>query len=275
VTKNRKSDEKGPAKAKRGAKHDGPFAGLGELRKKLEQEEAARVAAKSKPAAAARSRPAPANAPTGPSATFAPSTTFAGEDEALAFHRLMGGVTPLDRTRSRIPKSLASIEPGAARAQSVAGERATTRANDEVHEHLRALVEGGSRFEVSDDGRRVEGRRADVPAEWLRKIRRGLLPIDGRLDLHGLRAEDARAALDDFLRDKRAQGERCVLVIHGKGAHTSGGPEARETRTSSGILRGEIAAWLSQGRSSANVAAFATARDDDGGEGAVYVLLRR
>ena len=111
-----------------------------------------------------------------------------------------------------------------------------------------------------------------MPAEWLRKIRRGLLPVDGRLDLHGLRAEEARTALEEFLRDKRADGERCVLVIHGKGAHTSGGAE---TRTSSGILRGEIAAWLSQGRSSASVAAFATAREDDGGEGAVYVLLRR
>jgi DNA-nicking Smr family endonuclease len=64
----------------------------------------------------------------------------------------------------------------------------------------------------------------------------------------------------------RARGERCVLVIHGKGDHSPRG---------AGVLRGEIAAWLSQGASSEQVAAFATAQRDDGGEGAVYVLLRR
>jgi DNA-nicking Smr family endonuclease len=64
----------------------------------------------------------------------------------------------------------------------------------------------------------------------------------------------------------RARGERCVLVIHGKGQHSAGGI---------GVLRGEIAAWLSQGACSASVAAFATARGDDGGEGAMYVLLRK
>jgi DNA-nicking Smr family endonuclease len=63
-----------------------------------------------------------------------------------------------------------------------------------------------------------------------------------------------------------ARGERCVLVIHGKGEHSPG----RQA-----VLRGEIAAWLSQGTSSQHVAAFATSGASDGGEGAVYVLLRR
>jgi DNA-nicking Smr family endonuclease len=57
-----------------------------------------------------------------------------------------------------------------------------------------------------------------------------------------------------------------VLVIHGKGDHSPMGV---------GVLRGEISAWLSQGASSEHVAAFSTARDSDGGPGAVYVLLRR
>jgi DNA-nicking Smr family endonuclease len=100
----------------------------------------------------------------------------------------------------------------------------------------------------------------------LRKLRRGLFPIDARLDLHGLRREDAEAALERFLREKRARGERCLLVVHGKGQHSPGGL---------GVLRGEIAAWLSQGRTSVYVSAFATAGREDGGEGAVYVLLVR
>jgi DNA-nicking Smr family endonuclease len=64
----------------------------------------------------------------------------------------------------------------------------------------------------------------------------------------------------------RARGERCVLVIHGKGEHSPQG---------AGVLRGEMAAWLSQGAASEHVAAFTTAGEHDGGEGAVYVLLRR
>ena len=87
-----------------------------------------------------------------------------------------------------------------------------------------------------------------------------MLPIDGRLDLHGLAPEAAREKLVEFLRTMRARGERCVLVIHGKGM---------------GVLRGEISAWLSQGKARESVLAFATARGDDGGEGAVYVALRR
>jgi DNA-nicking Smr family endonuclease len=57
-----------------------------------------------------------------------------------------------------------------------------------------------------------------------------------------------------------------VLVIHGKGRNSAGGVA---------VLRGEVSAWLSQGASSAHVAAFTTARREDGGEGAMYVLLRR
>jgi DNA-nicking Smr family endonuclease len=86
------------------------------------------------------------------------------------------------------------------------------------------------------------------------------------LDLHGLGAEDARTKMLEFLKTQRTRGERCVLVIHGKGEHSERG---------NGVLRGEISAWLSQGRAREHVAAFATAREEDGGEGAVYVALRR
>jgi DNA-nicking Smr family endonuclease len=142
-------------------------------------------------------------------------------------------------------------------------EGAAEREAEEVHAHLRALVEGG-RFEVEDDGCRAEGRRAGVPHDVLRKLRRGLFPIDARIDLHGHRTEEARDALARFLGEKRARGERCVLVVHGKGEHSPG---------RFGILRGEMAAWLSQGLASVHVAAFSTAEPEDGGEGATYVLL--
>jgi DNA-nicking Smr family endonuclease len=135
-----------------------------------------------------------------------------------------------------------------------------------VRDRIRELVEEGARFEVADDGRRVEGRRVELPVDVVRRLRRGLLPVDARIDLHGMVAKEARAQLELFLRTMRARGERCVLVVHGKGQHSPQGI---------GVLRGEIAAWLSQGSSSRHVAAFATARESDGGEGAVYVLLRK
>jgi DNA-nicking Smr family endonuclease len=129
-----------------------------------------------------------------------------------------------------------------------------------------SVIDADSRFEVTDDGRHVEGRRVDVPPADLRKLRRGQRPVDARLDLHGKTAVEARDEVARFLGAMRARGERCVLVIHGKGKGSPGG---------SGVLRGEIAAWLSQGPASAHVDAFASADADDGGEGAVYVQLRR
>jgi len=226
----------------------GPFDALKMLKQELEKKEAAG------PAKKAPAPPAPPRAPEGP------------QDEELMLHRLLAGVTPLDRSKgSRVPKQ--KVERSEAVEQRARkGAELAEKEREAVHEHLRALVEGRGRFEVGDDGRRVEGRRIDVPPDTLRRLRRGLFPLDARLDLHGMTLTEARAQLELFLRTMRARSERCVLVIHGKGEHSPQGLS---------VLRGEIAAWLSQGPSSEHVAAFATAREVDGGEGAVYVLLRR
>ncbi len=213
---------------KKTPKPSGPFAKLAELKNKMAAEE-----------------PKPA-----PPKREVPRQSAPDEDEALTFHRMMSGVVPLDRSHSE---------------RIASGQKAQMEENIAAHQRLRELAFGVERFEVTDDGQHVEGRRVDVPHDQVRKLRRGLLPIDARLDLHGMRAEEAREALFAFLRDKRARSERCVLVIHGRGEHSPGPP----------VLRGEISAWLSQGASSEYVAAFATATDADGGPGALYVLLRR
>lgn len=237
----------------------GPLEALRALKKTLEEEERKKAAAKGPPREPRASAASP-----GPAARPSPSPTAGGpEDEALLMARMFAGVTPLDRS------SAARHRPPDERADPDRARRAAEEAQrdvDAVHARLRALVEDTARFEVADDGVHVEGRRVDLPIDALRKLRRGAMPIDGRLDLHGLSAAQARDELDAFLRTMRARGERCVLVIHGKGDHSPGGI---------GVLRGEISAWLSQGAASDQVAAFATARADDGGAGAVYVLLRR
>jgi DNA-nicking Smr family endonuclease len=234
-------------KNKKNSAGPGPFHALEALKQELAKKEATAPAKK-------------APAPPPPSAPETP------QDEAQMLHRLLAGVTPLDRSKgTRVPRQKVerseAVEQRARRGAEMAAQE-----RDAVHEHLRALVEGRGRFEVADDGHHVEGRRVDVPPDTLRKLRRGTFPIDARLDLHGLAVADARAKLDTFLRSMRARGERCVLVIHGKGAHSPQGV---------GVLRGEIAAWLSQAPPSEHVAAFSSAREGDGGEGAVYVLLRR
>jgi DNA-nicking Smr family endonuclease len=246
----------------------GPFDVLRALKDEMARAEEARKAAKgakgakSAPGGTSARAPGPVPAPAAKGGHGA-----AREDDALALHRMYAGVVPLDRKHERVSRQ--ALDRAAAGAGRDAAARAVARAAaeaDAVREHLRALIEGPARFEVSDDGVRVEGRRIDLAPDALRRLRRGLLPVDGRLDLHGMDAGEARAALEKFLAQMRARGERCVLVIHGKGLHSDGGTP---------VLRGEIGAWLSQGAASQHVAAFATARGEDGGEGAVYVLLRR
>ncbi len=239
-------------------------AGLGDLKAKLDAEEKAREAEQ----AAGAKKKAPPQPPPRPAAAPAKRTAASDREDELTFHRMMSGVVPLDERGSkgsRVPVTgSGEVQPGRTKPvdiQAKAREEATA-----VLEHLHHLVDDAVRFEVTDDGKRVEGRRLDVPPNVLRELRHGALPIDGRLDLHGLGAQDARERLLEFLRAQRTRGERCVLVIHGKGEHSV---------SSQGVLRGEIAAWLSQGRAREHVAAFATARPDDGGEGAVYVALRR
>jgi DNA-nicking Smr family endonuclease len=173
-----------------------------------------------------------------------------------SFRDLLYGVTPMAPGPRHDP-------------QKVSVDAAPPRAADpdeSARAYLRDLVSGGTaRFETSDDGTRIEGRRIDVDARVLRRLRRGEMSIDARCDLHGLSTADARARVEEFVSRSRARGERVLLIIHGRGLHSPG---------RAGVLRGEMGSWLSQGAVSAQVAAFSTALPDDGGDGAVYVLLR-
>ena len=226
--------------------------------KKDDEEKQKAAAAKGKPLPPPRAAPAPRR----PEPV---RSTASDLDDEMSFHRMMSGVTPLDAgAKARVPLTT-EVRPGAQRLKAAELHAKVAVETEAAIAHLHAIVDDVARFEVSDDGRRVEGRRIDAPADLVRTMRRGMLPIDGRLDLHGLTASQAQEKLVEFLRTMRSRNERCVLVIHGKGERVPG----------AGVLRGEIAAWLSQGKAREHVLAFTTARDDDGGEGAVYVALRR
>lgn len=105
-------------------------------------------------------------------------------------------------------------------------------------------------------------RRRGVGPEVVRKLRRGVWAIQAQLDLHGARRNEAREQLAAFLRESVRAGLRCVRVVHGKG----NGSPGREP-----VLKGKVRSWLVQKN---EVIAFAQARAQDGGHGALIVLLR-
>jgi DNA-nicking Smr family endonuclease len=104
--------------------------------------------------------------------------------------------------------------------------------------------------------------RPGISHEVVRKLRRGHWIVQAQLDLHGMRRDEAREALADFIRETVKRGLRCVRVIHGKGLGSIG----KEP-----VLKGKVRAWLVQ---KAEVIAFCQARPHDGGAGAVLVLLQ-
>lgn len=99
----------------------------------------------------------------------------------------------------------------------------------------------------------------------LEKLARGKLPIEGRVDLHGMTQSEAHALLLSFLRRAQANGVRYVLVITGKG-FSSGGD---------GILKRQVPAWLSTPPFRTLVSSHDVSARHHGGEGAIYVRLRK
>jgi DNA-nicking Smr family endonuclease len=99
------------------------------------------------------------------------------------------------------------------------------------------------------------------------RVARGKEAIDGRLDLHGLTQSEAHAALLRFLRTASARGARLVLVITGKGARASDGER--------GVLKRHVPQWLGLPEFRAFVVGFEGAHIAHGGEGALYVRVRR
>jgi DNA-nicking Smr family endonuclease len=98
-----------------------------------------------------------------------------------------------------------------------------------------------------------------------RRLGRGLVEIDAKIDLHGMRQERAHDALVGFLRQAQSQGHRIVIVVTGKG-------KAGEAR---GVLRYAVPGWLSRPDLRERVVGFEEAGRRHGGEGALYVRIRR
>lgn len=108
------------------------------------------------------------------------------------------------------------------------------------------------------------------------RIRRGKLEIHRKIDLHGLRRDEARRRLLSFLADCHRKRQRVALVITGKGLSKRAEDESwADWRPEIGVLRQELPRWLSQPEFRHLVSGFDTAHPKHGGSGAWYVFVRR
>jgi len=112
-----------------------------------------------------------------------------------------------------------------------------------------------------------------IDAPTRRQLRRGASLPQSRIDLHGLRQHDAHRRLITFLHDSFVSGHRIVLVITGKGQSSK--LETGLLFDEPGVLRRSVPHWLSEPTLRCIVSGFGPAERHHGGEGALYVRLRR
>src|SRR5262249_44717983 len=160
------------------------------------------------------------------------------------------------------------------------GTGAPLRARPPAAARVETGPAGGKPKPVSSAPARVAtGRAATVakPAPQLepvdrrtrQRLARGTVDIDGRIDLHGKTQTQAYGALLRFLHRAQADGARFVLVVTGKGARAGDG------RGGGGVLKRQVPLWLKLPEFRAYVSGFEDAHIGHGGEGALYVRVRR
>lgn len=169
-------------------------------------------------------------------------------DDALALREALAGVRPL--TVDTVP--LRRPAPPPIPQQSRRDEAAVLR-------EMVLLDPGAGELEMGDE---LMFRRDGVQTAVMRKLRRGQFAVQGHLDLHGLTSAEAKIRLVEFLQHCGGVGLRCVRIVHGKGNSSPGKIP---------VLKPRVAHWLAQRD---EVLAYASARQVDGGTGAIYVLLR-
>ncbi len=170
--------------------------------------------------------------------------------ERHLFAHTVGPVSPLRRIAT-MPLARPRVEP--LPRQRERDEAAVLREAISDEFDVESLLETDDALSWRGDG---------IGPEVVRKLRRGVWAIQAQIDLHGLRRDEAREQLAEFLRAAVRHGLRCVRVVHGKG-HGSPGREP--------VLKSKVKTWLVQ---KSEVIAFAHARAADGGNGALLVLLK-
>ena len=173
-----------------------------------------------------------------------------GQAERNLFKRAIGAVQPL----AHEPRVTLSPEP------------AKPLALQQKLDHDNVLRESLSDdFDVStllDTDDELSYRSHGIGTDVTQKLRKGHWSLQGQIDLHGLRSDEAREALGQFIRDASKRGWRCIRVVHGKGLGSPG---------KTPVLKSKVQRWLVQ---KTEVLAFVQAKGSEGGAGALVVLLK-
>lgn len=170
--------------------------------------------------------------------------------EAELFRRSIGDVTPLPSANKA---NINTPMPLPIPRQRIADEKAALAESLSDEFTVDTLLESDAALSFTRNG---------IGPDVVRKLRRGHWTIQSQLDLHGMRTDEAREALAEFLRDAVKCGWRCVRVIHGKGLGSV---------NKNPVLKNKVRNWLVQKN---EVIAFCQAKASDGGAGALVVLLR-
>lgn len=173
------------------------------------------------------------------------------ERERHLFRHMVGAVTPLNVT-ARAPVAREPAQPLPLQLQL-----------DEQQALYESISDDFDVTTLMDTDEALSYRQPGVSPEVARKLRLGHWSIQANLDLHGLRLDEAREALGQFVRDCHKKGIRCVRIIHGKGLGSPGRIP---------VLKVRVQRWLVQKK---EVLAFVQAKASEGGAGAVVVLLDR
>jgi len=166
-----------------------------------------------------------------------------------------------DKTRSEFKKAVADVTP-LKRHKRVAHRHPAPppvpqqRRRDEAAALAESLAGPLSAIDALETGEELVYLRDGMARETLRKLRRGHWSIQDGVDLHGLNRDQAAAMVVEFLNHCLARGVRCVRIVHGKGL---------------GILKAKLGKWLPRRE---EVLAFCQAPANDGGSGALLVLLK-
>jgi DNA-nicking Smr family endonuclease len=179
-------------------------------------------------------------------------------DDVELFAQAMKGVMPM-------ANDCVTPEPADPKAVVATIQESVRKQEQEALEILKGLVRGTSAFDITCTGEYLEGHAVPVDPAIMKKLKAGEITIEGHLDLHGHTKLSAEQALQNFILNAHALGQRMVLIIHGRGLKSSQGP----------VLKELLIRWLTTGTLSHLVLAFASARPCDGGTGALYVLLKK
>ena len=225
-----------------------------------------------KPPKASKPRAVPSEPPGGPDPDALSS------EERLLWRHVARSIEPIKRKpRVRRTGTSGTSEPDAddvpaphrrpARTDAIAGERAKSLPHKLPHKLPSQKTATGATPPLAD----FDPRKA-------KKLGTGRTAIDARLDLHGLRQDEALGRLRRFLHDCHARGLKTVLVITGKGRETDDPTTPfvdTLDRHPRGVLRRNVPRWLDEPELRAVVVSFTTAAPRHGGDGAFYVQLRR